>query len=137
MSDAEPPAGPCEHAGCDAGSTYSVGHWDNERHLTVNYYCAAHAPPEATSFDEENDGRPGAYVDVHAASARSGLPQEYIRWVCDCAADAETEGEFPVVRHTIDAAGILKVYLNDIVLLAGVMAESKITPTIPRRRPGG
>lgn len=44
---------PCCHHGCDEEATHSISVWLNADSMRVEYYCAEHAPPGATSFDED------------------------------------------------------------------------------------
>lgn len=53
MSDADEVLMPCDHPGCGRESTHSSGRWVTPGHLHVDYWCAGHAPPDATTFEED------------------------------------------------------------------------------------
>lgn len=44
----------CNHPGCTAEPTHDRSEWVNPEHLKIEYFCAAHAPPNAEPIDFED-----------------------------------------------------------------------------------
>lgn len=73
------------------------------------------------------------YVAVREAAGKSGLEQDYIRWVADWPVDDHPEvGDVPMIRSQISSDGALKVHLGDVLAWAGALADSNIRPRVPR-----